>query len=55
MHYMSDPGTYRLAAADVLATAPAPTLGRSYRLADAARAHADLESGATTGSAYLVP
>jgi NADPH2:quinone reductase len=55
MHYMSDPGTYRLAAADVLATAPAPTLGRSYRLADAARAHADLESGATTGSTYLVP
>jgi NADPH2:quinone reductase len=55
MHYMSDPATYRLAAADVLATAPAPTLGRSYRLADAARAHADLESGATTGSAYLVP
>jgi NADPH2:quinone reductase len=55
MHYMSDPATYRAAATDVFATAPAPTLGRSYALADTARAHADLESGATTGSPYLVP
>ncbi|WP_235845025.1 quinone oxidoreductase family protein [Cupriavidus agavae] len=32
-----------------------PTIGRRYRLADAARAHADMESRATTGKLLLVP
>ena len=55
MHYMSDPATYRRAAAEVIATGIAPSPGRSYRLADVATAHRDLEAGTTTGSAYLVP
>jgi len=40
----------RVAAGDVVIDAP-----RSYPLADAARAHADLESRATTGASVLVP
>ena len=59
MHYMADPATYRRAAAAVvdaaLGSSLGPSLGRSYRLADLAAAHRDLEAGATTGSAYLVP
>jgi hypothetical protein len=52
---MSDPATYRRAAAEVIATAIASSPGRPYRLADVAAAHRDLEAGTTTGSAYLVP
>jgi NADPH2:quinone reductase len=58
MHYMSDPALYRRAAAAVLDAAVeglTPALGRAYRLDAAARAHADLEAGVTTGSSYLVP
>jgi NADPH2:quinone reductase len=55
MHYMTDPVVYRRAAAAALDTGIAPSLGRSYRLADVAAAHRDLEAGATTGSVYLVP
>ena len=31
------------------------TIGQRYGLLDAARAHADLEAGRTTGSTLLVP
>jgi len=31
------------------------SVGRSYRLGDAAQAHLDLESGRSAGSLYLVP
>jgi NADPH2:quinone reductase len=56
MHYMQEPETYRAAAAEVLAAAlggVTPALGRAYRLADAAAAHAELEAGATTGASYF--
>jgi len=55
MHYMSEPARYRRAAAAVLAAGLAPAPGRSYRLADVAIAHRELEAGTTAGSAYLVP
>jgi len=32
-----------------------PNIGQRYALADAAKAHADLEAGRTTGSSVLVP
>ena len=31
------------------------TVGQRYSLEDAARAHADLEAGRTTGSSLLIP
>lgn len=31
------------------------TIGQRYALADAAKAHADLESGRTSGSSILLP
>jgi NADPH2:quinone reductase len=58
MRYMADPETYRRAAAEVLAgldAGLAQEVGRRYPLADAAQAHADLESGATTGCLWLAP
>ena len=58
MAYISDTETYRRAAADVLAVLQdgiAPLIGRSYPLAEAAAAQADLEAGRTTGSLLLVP
>lgn len=55
MHYMTDPARYRRAAAAVLEAGIAPSLGPSYRLADVAAAHRDLESGATTGAPYAIP
>jgi NADPH2:quinone reductase len=58
MAYSSEPETYRQAAADllqVLQDGLIPNIGRSYPLAEVAHAHADLESGRTVGSIYLVP
>jgi NADPH2:quinone reductase len=58
MAYMNHTGRYRAAAEAVLAAMRAGTLQSSaaaYRLADAAEAQRDLESGRTTGSLYLVP
>jgi len=55
MHYMADRAAYRRAAAEVIASGIAPAPGRSYPLTEVARAHAELESGATTGSAVLIP
>ena len=58
--------TYCSARPDMLASAKAvfdlyrkgvlkPHIGQRYPLADAARAHADLEAGRTTGSSLLIP
>ncbi|HVV40130.1 MAG TPA: quinone oxidoreductase [Nitrobacter sp.] len=58
MAYMSHTGRYRAAAEEVLAAMRAgilPSSATAYRLADAAEAQRDLESGRTTGSLYLVP
>jgi NADPH2:quinone reductase len=58
MAYMNHTGRYRAAAEAVLAAMQAGILrssGTAYRLADAARAQTDLESGRTAGSLYLVP
>ena len=57
--YIADPGEYR-AAADALFDVirrgvVKPTISARYPLADAARAHADLESRKTTGSLILLP
>lgn len=56
--YARDTATYRRAAAEVLALLDeglAVTIGGELPLTDAARAHALLERGATTGSLILVP
>ena len=56
--YANEPDTYRAAAADLFAAladglhVPA---GAEYPLADAARAHLDLEAGHTMGGVLLVP
>jgi NADPH2:quinone reductase len=58
MRYMSDPESYRRAAADVVAMLQAgivQDVGREYPLAQAALAQADLEAGRTTGCLVLVP
>ena len=56
--YANEPHTYRSAASDLFAALedwlPIP-VGIEYPLAEAARAHADLEAGRTTGSVLLVP
>jgi NADPH2:quinone reductase len=57
MNYSTDPVRYRRGAAELLdflsdEPLPAPTV---YPLRDAAQAHADLETGRTTGSIVLVP
>ena len=56
--YTADPHTYCVAAAALIAVMQAGVvaqIGGEYPLADAARAHADLEEGRTTGSLLLIP
>jgi NADPH2:quinone reductase len=56
--YCNDPALYRSAAGDLfaaLADGLVNPIGAEYPLRDAARAHADLESGRTTGSVILRP
>jgi NADPH2:quinone reductase len=58
MAYAADPVIYPVAAAAVLAAMKAgiaAEIGGEYPLAEAARAHDDLESGRTTGSLLLLP
>ena len=58
MAYMNDLDAYRGAAAAVLEAIQAGILkaeGRAYRLSEAAQAHADLESGRSSGALYLKP
>lgn len=59
MLYIANDARYRAAAAEVLsllACGEAPVrMGAEYPLKDAARAHADLEAGRTTGSLLLRP
>jgi NADPH2:quinone reductase len=58
MAYSAEPATYARAAAavlDLLGTGLAPTRTQHYALADAARAHAELESGRSAGSIILLP
>jgi NADPH2:quinone reductase len=55
---MSDPESYRHAAADVVAMLQAgivQDIGREYPLAQTAVAQTDLETGRTTGCLVLVP
>jgi NADPH2:quinone reductase len=54
--YANDPELYRRGAADLLAALQdglVNPIGAEYGLQDAARAHADLEGGRTTGSVIL--
>ncbi|QUM72166.1 quinone oxidoreductase family protein [Sphingopyxis granuli] len=57
--YYLDPGERAAGAAHVFemieSGAVAITVGQRYGLQDAARAHADLEAGRTTGSSLLIP
>ena len=58
MAYMNETETYRSAAEAVLAGIESGLLkvsGQAYPLSEAARAHADLEAGRTSGSLYLKP
>jgi NADPH2:quinone reductase len=55
MRFMADRDAYVRAARAVVAAAQAPDPGPAYPLAEAARAHCDLEAGATTGAAVLIP
>lgn len=58
MAYLNETETYRLAAEAVLAAIESGLLkvaGQPYALSEAARAHADLEAGATVGALYLEP
>jgi NADPH2:quinone reductase len=58
MAYSSDPSVYPLAAAaalEAMRLGIAATIGGTYPLDEAARAHSDLEAGRTTGSLLLVP
>jgi NADPH2:quinone reductase len=58
MAYMNEREAYRSAAEAVLAGIESGILsvsGRSYPLGEAARAHADLEAGRTSGALYLKP
>ena len=58
MAYSAEPDTYRDAAAQVLAMMRAGVraeIGREYALAEASKAHADLEGGRSTGSLLLIP
>lgn len=58
MAYAADEATYVRASADLLAVMAegvAAAAGPRYPLADAARAHLDLEGGRTVGSPILVP
>ncbi|TXN64034.1 quinone oxidoreductase [Methylobacterium sp. WL18] len=56
MAYANDPDLYRRGAADLIAALEAGLInpiGAAYDLRDAARAHADLKGGRTTGSVIL--
>ena len=56
--YLADPVKYRAAAEDLFAMVTAGLkvlVSAEYPLAEAARAHADLEARRTTGSILLVP
>lgn len=56
MAYANDPDLYRRGAADLIAALEVGLInpiGAAYDLRDAARAHADLEGGRTTGSVIL--
>lgn len=59
VHYASSPEDYSASAAavfDLVARGVLkPSIGQRYPLAEAARAHRDLEEGRTTGSTILVP
>jgi NADPH2:quinone reductase len=58
MAYMNEVDAYRLAAEAVLAGIESGILsvsGQSYPFNEAARAHADLEAGRTSGALYLKP
>jgi NADPH:quinone reductase len=59
LHYCSAPEDYAASAAavfDLVAKGVLkPTIGQRYALADAAKAHQDLESGHTSGSTILLP
>ena len=58
MAYSADRATYRSAGAEVialLAEGVGPEIGATYPLGEAARAHADIEAGRTTGSLVLIP
>ena len=58
MAYSADPSLYRSAAKAVLEamrSGLSATIGETYPLAEAARAQAELEAGATTGSSLLIP
>jgi NADPH2:quinone reductase len=58
MAYMNETETYRLAAEAALAGIESGILkvrGQAYPLSEAARAHADLEAGRTSGALYLKP
>jgi len=58
MAYLNETEAYHLAAKAVLAGIENGVLsvaGQSYPLSEAARAHADLESGVTSGALYLKP
>ena len=58
MAYMNVKEDYRVTADAVLSAVEEGVLrtaGKSYRLSEAAQAHADLEGGRTSGSLYLVP
>ncbi len=58
-HYIATKGELNRAARELFAVVAAGTvrirIGQSYALADAARAHADLEARRTTGSTVLIP
>jgi NADPH2:quinone reductase len=56
MAYMNDVDAYAAAAEAVLAALAGGVLratGKAYRLSEAAQAHAELESGLTSGALYL--
>jgi NADPH2:quinone reductase len=59
MAYLNETEAYHLAAKAVLAGIESGVLKvagqSSYRLSEAARAHADLEAGVTSGALYLKP
>jgi NADPH2:quinone reductase len=58
MAYAADPHTYAVASEALIAVMQAGVvaeIGGEYFLVDAAKAHADLEAGRTTGSLLLIP
>jgi len=55
IRFMADRDAYLGAAHAVIAGAQVPDPGPTYPLAEAARAHRELEAGTTTGAAVLIP